>query len=56
MLAGGTPERNSRLRSVSALISAPKSSATALIHSHVSITTTAESEPQALLYELKRLT
>ena len=43
---------NSRLRSASALISAPSSNAIPLIHSHVSITITAESAPpHVLLYD-----
>ena len=45
------PLRSSRLRSASALTSAPSNSATALSHSHVSITTTAASEPHVLLYD-----
>src|SRR5581483_6798971 len=51
----GSPRRSSRLRSASALTSAPKRSARALSHNHVSMITTAESAPQALLYEPNRL-
>jgi hypothetical protein len=54
--SAGSPRRSSRLRSASALISAPRSNATPLNQSQVSITTTAERAPQALLYEPKRLT
>ena len=39
------------VRSTSALISAPSSNAIPLIHSHVSITITAESAPHVLLYD-----
>src|SRR5438874_3709185 len=53
--SAGSPRRSSRLRSSSASISAPRSSATELSQSQVSITTTAASEPQVLLYELNRL-
>jgi hypothetical protein len=45
------PWRNSRLRSTSALISAPRSRAQPVSQSQVSITITAASEPHALLYE-----
>ena len=53
--SAGSPPRNSRLRSASALISAPRSMATELSQSQVSITTTAASEPHVLLYELNWL-
>jgi len=42
----------SRLRSISASISAPNSNASELNHNHVSVTITAPSEPHVLLYEL----
>ena len=45
-----------RLRSASALTSAPSSSATLLSHSHVNITTTADNDPHVLLYEPNLLT
>ena len=43
--------RNVPLRSNSALISAPSSSAIPVIQSHVSVTITAESVPHVLLYD-----
>src|SRR5581483_2298062 len=54
--SAGSPLRSSRERSASALISAPKSSARPESQSQVSITTTAASEPHALLYEPNLLT
>src|SRR6185503_16048022 len=47
--SAGRPARSSRLRSVSALISAPSSSAIAASHNQVSMMITAASEPQVLL-------
>ena len=47
--SAGRPARSSRLRSASALSSAPRSSAIAASHSHVSMTITAASDPQVLL-------
>jgi hypothetical protein len=47
---GSSPRRGSRLRSASALSSAPKSSARPVSQGQASMIT-AESEPQVLLYE-----
>ena len=55
-VSADSPRRSWRLRSASALISTPSSSATLLSQSHVSITTTADSEPQVLLYDPNLLT
>src|SRR5690349_18019381 len=52
-LSARSPRRSSRLRSASAFTSAPNSSASPVSQSHVSITITADSEPQVLLYEAK---
>ena len=49
----GRPARSSRLRSALALSSAPSSRAMAASHNQVSITITAASVPQVLLYEPK---
>jgi hypothetical protein len=54
--SAASPCRSSRLRSASALISAPKRIASAESQSQVSMTMTAASEPQALLYEPNMLT
>ena len=51
--SAGWPSRSSRLRSASALTSAPRSSAIAASQSHVSMMITAASDPQVLLYEPK---
>ena len=47
--SAGSPRRSSRLRSTSELSSAPKSSASPVSQSHVSMTITAASEPHVLL-------
>ena len=54
--SAGSPRRSSRLRSLSAFTSAPKSSASELSHSQVSMMITAASDPHALLYEENWLT